>query len=108
MPRHQDVRAVGEEEPALDVDAALLEVLDLVEQLFGIDHAAVADDADLVGVEDAGRHEVELEFAQLVDDRVTGVVPGGVPGYDVRFLRKEVDNPPLTLVAPLASDNDNR
>ena len=108
VPGHQHLRAVAEEEPALDGDAARLQVLDLLEQVGGVDDDAVADDADLVGVEDAGGHEVELELAELVDDGVAGVVAGGVPGHDVGLLRQQVDDAPLALVPPLAAhDHDD-
>ena len=108
VPGHDDVRAVAQKEAAADGDAALFEVLDLAQQLGGVDDDAVADDADLVGVEDAGGDEMELELAELVDDGMAGVVPCGVPGYDLRLFRQEVYDPALALVPPLAAHNHYR
>ncbi len=102
------MRAVAEEEPAADVHAAGFEVLDLTEQLRAIDDDAVADETELIGMEDSGGNEMELELAKFVDDRVAGVVASRVPGDDIRFLCQEVYDPALALVPPLAAHNHYR
>jgi hypothetical protein len=54
------------------------------------------------------RHQVELELPQLVDDRVPGVVPGGVAGHDMGLLSDQVDDPALAFVAPLPANYNYR
>jgi hypothetical protein len=102
------VRAIAEKEAAADGDAALLEVLDLAEKLGGVDDDTVTDDAGLIGIENAGGYEVELELPEFIDDGMTGVIPCGVPGNDLRFFRQEVYDPSLALVPPLAAHNHYR
>ena len=65
------------EKPVM-IDQGRVEVDGLIvrEQGLRIDDDAVADDADLVGAEDAGGDDVEGELAKLVDDGVAGVVAG--------------------------------
>ena len=56
------------------------------EQLGAVDDDAVADEAELIGIEDAGGDQMELELAEFVDDGMAGVISRGVTGYDMRFL----------------------
>src|SRR3990172_4735921 len=108
VPGHQHLRAVAEEQPSLDGDAARLQPLDLLEEAGGVDDDAVADDANLLGVEDAGGHEMERELADFVYDGVTGVGAGGVPCDYLGLLRQQVYDAPLPLVPPLAPhDHDD-
>ena len=83
-------------------------MLDLSEQLGAVDDDAVADEAELIGVEDAGGDEMKLELSEFVDDGVAGVVARRVTGYDMRFLCQEVYDPPLAFVPPLAAHNHYR
>src|SRR5207244_12783872 len=78
------------------------------EQLRRIEDDAVADETELIGMEDSGGNEMELELAKFVDDRVAGVVASRVPGDDIRFLCQEVYDPALALVPPLAAHNHYR
>ena len=57
------------------------------------------------GIEDPRGHQVELELAALVDDRVTGVVPALEADDEVRLLRQEVGDLSFALVAPLRADD---
>ena len=63
------------------------------------------DDVERVGVEDAGRHEMQLERPVLIDDGVSRVVAALVPDDHVRLLREEVGDLPFAFVAPLGSDD---
>ena len=101
---HDDVAAVAHVE-VLDADALRLQLFDLLQQHRRVDDDAVADDAGLVAVEDARRHEVEAEGAHVVDDGVSGVVPGRVARHDAGVLGQEIDSPALAFVAPLAADD---
>src|SRR3990172_1759460 len=51
---------------------------------------------------------MERELAQVVDDRVAGVVARRIASDDRRVLGKEVDHTTLALVTPLAADDNKR
>ena len=72
---HEHLGAVAHEE-VLRADLTRLELLDLIEQGLRVDDDAVADQADLLRVEDPGRHQVQGELAHVVDDRMAGVISG--------------------------------
>ena len=101
---HDDVGAVADLE-AVEVDAAGAEALDLLAEDVGVDDDAVADDGDGLGPEDAGGDQVELELALGVEDGVACVVAPGEAGDDVGVAGEVVDDFPLALVAPLATDD---
>ena len=100
------MRAVAEEEAPLDLNPSLLQVLDLAEQHRRVNDDPVADDAELIGVKDAGGDDVEGELAEFVDYGVAGVISGRVTGDDVGFFSQQVNDPALALVPPLAA-HDN-
>ncbi len=103
VPGHEHLGALAQGQPPPHGDAARLQVLDLPQQHRRVDDDAVADDADLIGVEDARRDEVQPELAQLVDHGVAGVVAGGVPGDQMGFLGQQVYDPAFALIPPLAA-----
>jgi len=70
-----------------------------------VDDRARPQDAERVRVENSARHEVQLERAVLVDDRVPGVVAALESDDHVRLLRQEVSDLPFALVAPLSTDD---
>ena len=71
MPRHDHVR-VPRQAYAVRREAAPVKVVELGDELFGIDHAARADRA-LLARDDARRQVAELEDVLADLDRVTGV-----------------------------------
>jgi len=74
----------------------------------GIDDHPVADNADLVRIKDAGRDQMEAENFLADHHRVPGVVAALVPHHDVGLGRQVVGYLPLSLVAPLGSDQNHR
>ena len=71
-----------------------------------VDDDAVADHAQLAGVEDPRRDQVELVDLVVADDRVAGVVAALVADDDVGPLGEQVGDLSLALVAPLGADDD--
>ena len=69
-----------------------------------VDDDAVADHAELAGVEDSRRDQVELERLAVADDRVPGVVAALEADHGVGALGEEVDDLALSLIAPLGAD----
>ena len=89
----------------LDHDAERAQLLDLVEQRLGIDDHPVAEDAELVGMEDAGRDQPQREMFVAELDRVAGVVPALVAGHDVEGFAEKIDDLAFPFVAPLGADD---
>jgi hypothetical protein len=105
VPRHDELRAVAHHELAR-VDPARFEAVNLLEQDLGVHRHAVTDDASLLRIKDASRHQVQLEFAAFVHDGVPRVIPGGIASNDTSLAGEEVDDPALAFVAPLPADNN--
>jgi hypothetical protein len=104
--RHDQV-GVGRDPQAADVHSAPPEGVDLLGQHRGIDDHAVADRADLAGVEDAGGDQVELVHVVASNDRVAGVVAALEANDEVGLLREQVGDLAFPLVAPLGADDDH-
>jgi hypothetical protein len=96
---HRDPQAGGRA-------AARLEGIELADQHLGVDDDAVAEDADLLRLEDAARQQVELERLVAVHDGVPGVIAALVARDDLEALGEQVDDLALPLVAPLGADDD--
>ena len=102
---HDQVR-VGRDLQVADVDAAPAQAVDLLEQDLRVEDDAVADHADLVGMEDARGDQVELELLAAADDRVAGVVAALEADDHVGLVGEQIGDLPLALVAPLGADYD--
>ena len=105
VPGHDQVRVSGDAE-AGQVDAALLQAVQLLHQHLGVDHAAVADHAQGARPEDAARHQPQLVGVVAQHQRVAGVVAALVAGHHVGPLGQRVDDLALALVAPLGAHDD--
>jgi hypothetical protein len=101
---HDQVRVRRDAQPAR-VHAAVAQLLELGRDHLRVDHHSVADQAELAGVEDPGRHEVELVDLVSAHDRVAGVVAALEADHHVGRLGKQVRDLALPLVAPLGADN---
>ena len=104
VPRQEEMRAVGHAEVRRR-DAASLELLELLAEEREVDDGPRTEHAERARIEDAARHEVELEGAVLVDDGVSGVVAALEPDDQVRLLRQEVRDLAFAFVAPLSPDD---
>jgi hypothetical protein len=82
----------------------------LFQQALGVDHHAVAEHADDMRLDQAGRQQVQLEDARALRpihrDRVAGVVAAGIAGHNVGLGRQQVGDAAFALIAPLGADND--
>ena len=106
MPGHDEVRAVAEDQ-LRGIDPAGLERIDLAQQDLGVHSHTVADNAGLIGVEDACGHNVEFELSAFVDNGVAGVVASRIAGDNTCFASEEIDDSAFAFVAPLPADNDD-
>jgi hypothetical protein len=57
-----------------------------------------------VGIEDAGRDEVERVPLALDDDRVPGVIAALVPNDHIHVLGEEIGDLAFSFVSPLRAD----
>jgi len=83
------------------------QLVDLGQQLLGVDDDPVADDARRPLVQDARRHKVQDELLIADHHRVARVAAALGPDHHVEILRQEIDDLALSLVAPLHA-NDAR
>jgi hypothetical protein len=72
-----DVRGFADDEVLADLDADLVQAGDFVDEADGVNHHAVADDAEFVFAQDAGRDEVQDVF--LVCGPTQTVCPALLP-----------------------------
>ena len=101
--------ALAEIRSDVGVDAAAAQLVELVGQHLGVDHHAVADHAQLAGVQDPRGHQVELPRLAVADDRVAGVVAALKAHDGIGPLGEQVGDLSFSLVAPLgADDHDSR
>ena len=107
MTGEQHVRPVGDEQPAVEADATLVEPGELGEQGVRRHHHAVAEDAHHAGVQDARRDELQGEVAVAELHRVAGVVAALVAHHAVEGGTEEIDDLPLALVPPLHPHDDD-
>ena len=92
--------AVGDEELAVDGEAGVFELLDLVEEGHGVENDAVADDAFAVRAQNAAGNELQDELLAVDDDGVAGVVAAGIARDDGELLRAERRRSCLCLHRP--------
>ena len=103
--RQDQRRGLGDvEQFGRDLDALLGDAGDLVAEVPGVEHHAVADDAERPA-DDARREQSELVGLAVDDQRVAGIVPALEAHDDVGALRQPVDDLALAFVTPLGADH---
>ena len=76
-------------------------------QRAGVQHDAVADQAQRVGAQDAGRNQVQDGLLAVDDQRVAGVVAALEAHDRADLLGQQVDDLALAFIAPLGTENDD-
>lgn len=84
-----------------DLHTLGLDPVDLVHEMPGIDHDAVADDRELAAADHARRQQRQLVGDAVDDERMAGIMPALKPDDDVGLLGEPVDDLALAFVAPL-------
>ena len=101
--------AVGDDQALLRRLAAAGQLVELVHQARRVDDHPLRQDALRLQAQDAARDEADDDLLVTDDQGVPGVGTSPEANDHVRGLRVEVDDLPLTLVAPLRShDRDGR
>lgn len=122
----EEVRAVGQLEAPLPLDAGGVERLKLIEQGRDVDHGAVPEEVLGVGIHDAAGKQVECKLVAVCDDRVASVCAAVEASDEVvaacrgreslplpprslltahALLRQDVTQLALALITPLASED---
>src|SRR4029434_5976424 len=79
--------------------------MNFFDENFRIDDDAVADDAELIGMERAGGNQMENSFMAVNDERMSRVIPALKPNYNIGFMGKQIDDFTFAFIAPLGADN---
>ena len=103
--RQQDLRAVADLQPEVDVDAGGSELFGFLKQCQRVNDESVADDGGFAVAENAAGHQPEDELAVPDPDGVAGVVASLVPNDVVEATGQHVDQLALALVTPLCAQN---
>ncbi len=104
--RQDEVRRLAHDEVVADFHAELAQAGDFLDEADGVNDHAVADDAQFVFAQNAGRHEVQDVFLFADENGMAGVVATGVADDDVRILRQHVNDFAFAFVAPLSADQN--
>ena len=99
------MRLVAHQQAILDDDPVIGQRLDLLEQRRRIHDHTVADNATDLGVQDAGRDEVQDKLLPVDVHRVACVVTTLVSSHDRERRREQVDDLAFALVAPLRAQH---
>ena len=104
VPLHDHVRALGDMEASLELEAPAFDLLKFLHEIERIHHNAVADHAMLAVVQDTRGNEVENVFLVSDDDGMARVRAALEADNDIRFLGQEVNNLALAFIAPLGAN----
>ena len=104
VPLHDHVRALGDVEAPLELEAPAFDLLKLLHEVKRVHDDAVADYAVLAVVQNARGHEVENVFLVPDNDRMARVRAALEADNDIRFLGQEVNNLALAFIAPLGAN----
>ena len=103
-----EVRAIADVETSFDIHALLHETVDLLEELIGVEHDAVANRAAHALMQDAAGDLVEDEVRVAEVHGVTGVCATLVAHDPRGAFREDVYELPFAFISPLGADYDNR
>ncbi len=85
---------------------ALLQTLDFLQENLRIEDNAVADNAALAFMQDAGRDQVQDDFFFTDDQGMAGIVTALKTDDIIRILGVDIDNFALAFVTPLGTNNN--
>ena len=105
MVRQDQVGAIADEQPPLDIDAEALQLVHFGEERRRVDDDAVADQAGDAGMQDARGNQVEHELLAADVDGVAGVVAALVAADDREVRGQQIDDLALAFVAPLGAQH---
>ncbi|MBB5883490.1 hypothetical protein GGR71_000516 [Xanthomonas sp. F1] len=102
--RHDQRRGRRDLQARTHFHAGGLQLLDLLAQRGRGDHHAVADQAQRVGAQDAGRDQVQDGLLAVDDEGVAGIVAALETHDGADFLGEQIDDLALAFIAPLGTE----
>ena len=82
-------------------NAVLFECLDLFQEGEWIDDRAGSQHTEAVGIENTTGHQMQLKFAELIHNRMTGIAAPLETHTEVSIAAQKIDQFPLPLITPL-------
>ena len=107
MVRHDQRGGRGDLQARTHFHAGRFQFVDFLDQRGRRQHHAVADQAQRVGAQDAGRDQVQDGLLAPDDQRVAGIVAALETDDGTDFLGEQIDDLALAFIAPLGAENDN-
>jgi len=105
--RHDQRRSRGDLQARAHFHAGRFQLFDLFLQRGRGNHHAIADQAQRVVAQDAGRNQVQDGLLAVDDQGVAGVVAALETHDGTDFLGEQIDDLALAFIAPLGAENNN-
>ena len=106
MVEHHHLRTRGDEEAAFRLDPGGAESLDLLNEIQGVHHNTIADDANLAIVENSAGDKTQHTLLAFGDNRVTRIGTTLIAHHEIRLIGKNVNNLALAFISPLGTDQN--
>jgi hypothetical protein len=104
MVRHHQVGTTGDAQTLIRYPGRI-QLCQLLFEKVKIDDAAGSDQTSAPRIEDARRHQMQLEFAKLIDDSMPGIAAPAEAQHKICALRQQISDFALSLVSPLSAYN---
>src|SRR3984885_3854831 len=88
-------------------DSLATQLLDLLDEMIGIEHDAVADDRQFARPNNPGRKQRKFVNLAVDHERMARVMAALEAHHDIGADRQPIDDLALSFVTPLGADNDN-
>lgn len=105
--RHDQRRGRGDLQARAHFHAGTFQLADFLDQRGRGDHHAIADQAQRVVAQDAGRNQVQDGLLAVDDERVAGIVATLEADHRTDLFGKQIDDLALAFIAPLGTEHDN-
>lgn len=105
--RHDQRRGRTDLQARTHFHAGRFQLADLLDQRGRGDHHAIADQAQRVVAQDAGRDQVQDGLLPVDDQGVAGIVAALETHDGTDFLGKQIDDLAFAFIAPLGTEHDN-
>lgn len=105
--RHDQRRGRGNLQARAHFHAGVFQLADLFDQRGRGDHHAIADQAQRVVAQDAGRDQMQDGLLAIDDECMAGVMAALEADDRTDFFGKQIDDLALAFIAPLGTEHDN-
>jgi hypothetical protein len=106
MIRENQVRGIAHQQIAPDLDSQVSQSIDLLDQRNGINDDAIPDHTHFAAAQNSRRNQMQNIFLPAMNDSMAGVVTPLASHNNIGVGDEDVDDFPLSFVAPLRADQD--